>query len=148
MSDGDDTSDKPVSASADDLKGWFGRYGWSYEAIDDITFRTGFRGKNASFVALVRITDFWVVFSINPLVKAPTAGFGEAGLRALAMANHQANLAKFGVDDEGDAFINVELPTEGFTWAHFQAAIGALAEFADGLIVPLLQARAIDERQA
>jgi hypothetical protein len=132
--------------SAAELARFFRRYGWSFERFEDDTFRTGFRGKNAAFVALVRVTSHWVVFTVNPLLRAPEGGFGPATLRTLAVANQQANLAKLGIDDDGDAFINVELPTEGFTFQHFVAALGALAHFADLFVVPLLQAKAIDER--
>jgi hypothetical protein len=129
---------------AAEIARFFRRYGWSFEKIDDDTFRTGFRGKSATFVALVRVTAHWVVFTVNPLVRAPDGGFGPATLRALASANQQANLAKLGLDEDGDAFINVELPAEAFTFAHFVAALGALSHFADAFVVPLLQAVAVD----
>jgi hypothetical protein len=132
--------------SAAEVARFFRRYGWSFERIEDDTFRTGFRGKNAAFVALVRVTSHWVVFTVNPLLRAPEGGFGPATLRALAAANQQANLAKLGIDDDGDAFINVELPTESFAFSHFVAAVGSLAHFADTFVVPLLQAKAIDDR--
>lgn len=132
--------------NAAEVARFFRRYGWSFERIEDDTFRTGFRGKNAAFVALVRVTAHWVVFTVNPLLRAPDAGFGPATLKALAVANQQANLAKLGIDDDGDAFINVELPTESFEFSHFVAAVGALAHFADTFVVPLLQAKAIDDR--
>lgn len=133
-------------ASAAEVARFFRRYGWSFERIEDDTFRTGFRGKSAAFVALVRVTPHWVVFTVNPLLRAPPAGFGAATLRALAAANQQANLAKLGLDDDGDAFINVEMPTEGFGFAQFSAALGALSHFADAFTVPLLQAQVIDAR--
>jgi hypothetical protein len=125
---------------------FFRRYGWSFERLEEDTFRTGFRGKASAFVALVRVTEHWVVFTINPLLKAPPEGFGHATLKALAAANQHANLVKLGIDDDGDAFINVELPSEAFGFETFQTAMGALAAFADRLIVPLLQAQTIDER--
>jgi len=138
--------DARVKTSAAEVARFFRRYGWSFERLEEDTFRTGFRGKNATFVALVRVTPHWVVFTVNPLLRAPGVGFGAATLRTLAAANQQANLAKLGIDDDGDAFINVELPTEGFAFSHFVAAIGTLAHFADTFIVPLLQAQAIDQR--
>lgn len=137
-----------VRTSAAEVARFFRRYGWSFERLEDDTFRTGFRGKNAAFVALVRVTPYWVVFTVNPLLRAPTGGFGLATLRVLAAANQQANLAKFGIDEEGDAFINVELPTENFTFGQFTAALGSLAHFADSFVVSLLQAQTIDERNA
>ena len=129
-----------------DVGRYFRRYRWSAERVDDMTFRASFRGKSAAFVALVRVTEHWVVFTINPLLRAPNTGFGPATLRTLALANHTANLVKLGIDDDGDAFIIVELPSEGFTYSHFASAVGALSHAADELIVPLLQARVIDER--
>lgn len=137
---------RPQKTSAAEIARYFRRYGWSFERLEEDTFRTGFRGKNAAFVALVRVTPHWVVFTINPLLRAPEGGFGKATLKALAVANQQANLAKLGIDDDGDAFINVELPSEGFGFSHFSAAVGSLAHFADTFVVPLLQAKAIDER--
>ena len=125
---------------------YFRRYGWTAERVDETTFRASFRGKSAAFVTLVRVTEHWVVFTINPLLRAPPMGFGPTTLRALALANHTSNLVKLGIDDDGDAFIIVELPSEGFGYAHFASAVGALSHAADALIVPLLQARVIDER--
>jgi hypothetical protein len=138
--------ERQARTNAAEIARFFRRYGWSFEKLEEDTFRTGFRGKNAAFVALVRVTPHWVVFTVNPLMRAPDGGFGAATLRALAMANQQANLAKLGIDDDGDAFINVELPAEGFAFSHFVAAVNALAYFADSFVVPLLQAKAIDER--
>ncbi len=140
------TAPHPVHATTAEVARYFRRYGWAFENLDADTFRTGFRGKHATFVALVRVTPHWVVFTVNPLMRAPEAGFGAATLRALAAANQQANLAKFGIDEEGDAFINVELPSGAFEFAHFEAALGALSHFADLFVVPLLQALAVDER--
>ena len=141
----EESTERRARTDAAEIARFFRRYGWSFERLDDDTFRTGFRGKNAAFVALVRVTPHWVVFTVNPLVRAPKAGFGGAMLRALALANQQANLAKLGLDEDGDAFINVELPSEGFGFSHFVAALGALTHFADTLVVPLLQAQTIDD---
>lgn len=137
---------RATKTSAAEIARYFRRYGWSFERLEDDTFRTGFRGKNAAFVALVRVTPHWVVFAVNPLLRAPERGFGTATLRALAVANQQANLAKLGIDDDGDAFINVELPADGFGFSHFSTSLASLAHFADTLVVPLLQAKAIDDR--
>jgi hypothetical protein len=139
-------AERAARTSSAEIARFFRRYGWSFEKLEEDTFRTGFRGKNAAFVALVRVTAHWVVFTVNPLMRGPEAGFGAATLKALAVANQQANLAKLGIDDDGDAFINVELPAEGFAFSHFVAALGALAHFADSFVVPLLQAKAIDDR--
>ena len=136
-----------MSAPEDpDIESYFERYGWTCERVDTHTFRTGFRGDNGSFAAMVRVTDHWVVFTINPYLRPPDGGWGLASLRTLALANQTINMAKLGIDEEGDVFLTVELPSEGFTYSHFSDAMTTVTHFADGFIVPLLQARAIDER--
>lgn len=129
-----------------DIEGYFERYGWSFDPLDDETLRTGFRGKNGSFTALVRVTEHWVVFTINPYLRPPAGGWGRAGLTALAATNQAVHMAKVGLDVEDDAFLTVELPSESFSYGLFEEAMGALTNAADGFIVALLQARAIDER--
>lgn len=128
------------------IEGFFEQYGWSCERVDDLTFRTGFRGQNGTYAALVRLTEHWVVFTINPYIRPPEGGWGLAGLRALALVNQAIHMAKLGIDADGDAFLTVELPSEGFEYSHFSDAMTAVTQSADGFIVPLLQARAIDER--
>ena len=69
-----------------------------------------------------------------------------ASLRALATVNANANLAKVGLDDDGDAFLRIDLPSRGFSYELFQLALHTIASAADEWIVPLLQAKAVDER--
>lgn len=132
--------------SRTDIEGYFDRYGWSFDAIDDDTVRTGFRGKAGSFTALVRVTEHWVVFTINPYLHPPAGGWGRASLTALAATNQAIHMAKVGLDVDDDAFVTVELPSESFSYDLFEEALGALTNAADTFMIPLLQARAIDER--
>jgi hypothetical protein len=140
----DSNDDRASVASIED---GFKRFGWSYERLDDDTFRTSFRGKNASFIALVRVTEHWVVFTVNPYVQGPVGGFGPVALKLLASGNQQGNLVKLGIDDDGDSFMNVELPAEGFSYPQFQAALTALGHFADAMILQILQAVIVDEHE-
>ncbi|MFZ9887295.1 MAG: YbjN domain-containing protein [Myxococcota bacterium] len=128
------------------LEQYFARYGWSCDAVDERTLRTGFRGKNSNFTALVRSTGHWVIFSINPYLRPPESGWGVVTLRAMASANLSAHLVKFGLDGDDDAFLTVELPSEGFSYSQFEEAIGALSNAADNFLVPMLQAQAVDVR--
>jgi hypothetical protein len=137
-----------VAVDVAEVARYFRRYGWRFDLLDDETFRTTFRGRNAAFVALVRVTEHWIVLTVNPFVRAPGGGFGAVALRLLATANHQESIVKLGLDDDDDVFINVELPVEGLGYDGFAAALTALSHAADRLIVPLLQAIVIDERNA
>ncbi len=130
-----------------DIERYFERYGWTCDVVDHDTVRTGFRGKNGSFTALVRVTEHWVVFTINPYLRPPSCGWGRASLTALAATNQAIHMAKVGLDKDEDAFLTVELPSESFHYGFFEEAMGALTNAADHFIVPLLQARAIDERR-
>lgn len=132
--------------SRERLEQYFTRYGWSFDALDERTLRTGFRGKNSNFTALVRTTGHWVIFSINPFLRPPATGWGGVTLQAMASANLSAHLVKFGLDSDDDAFLTVELPSEGFSYSQFEEAMGALSNAADNFLVPLLQAQAVDER--
>ena len=126
------------------IAGYFEKFGWQYEQADDVTFRAGVSGRHDVFTVLVRVTTHWVIFTINPLMRPDPGGFGPATLRALATANHRINMAKIGIDPDGDAFINAELPIENFCYSQFADAISAVAHYADQLILPLLQARRVD----
>lgn len=132
------------TVSSDELEAFFELYGWSVEKLDDTTFRTGFRGKRSTFTALVRLTEHWIVFTINPFLGPPEQGWGAVALKLISLANHHVNLAKFGIDQDDDCFLTVELPTEGFSYDHFVEAMTALTHVADSFMLPLMQARAID----
>lgn len=134
----------PPSTDLLDIDTYFTRYGWSYEQLDDETWRTAVRTRTAAFIVIVRLTDHWVMFTINPYIEPPPGGFQEASLRALAMANHAVHMAKLGIDAEGDAFVTIELPQEGFTYSQFADALTTLTHVADQFLVPLLQARVVD----
>jgi hypothetical protein len=128
------------------IESYFEEYGWTCDPLDESTLRTGFRGKNGTYTALVRVTEHWVVFTINPYLRPPESGWGKASLTALAAANQAVHMAKLGIDPDDDAFLTIELPTEGFAYEQFEEALTSLTAAADNFVVPLLQAQLIDER--
>jgi hypothetical protein len=141
-------TDGSIQANVAEVARFFRRYGWAFDQLDDETFRTSFRGKNAAFIALVRVTEHWIVLTVNPFVRMPEGGLGPVAMRLLATANFHENVVKLGLDDDDDVFVNVELPVEGFTYDLFAAALTSLSHAADRMIVPLLQAIVIDDRNA
>jgi hypothetical protein len=92
------------------------------------------------------VTKHWIVFTINPYLRPPASGWGWASLTALAATNQAMHMAKVGIDLDDDVFLTVELPSESFVYSLFEDALTALSGAADTFLVPLLQARAIDER--
>ncbi len=118
--------------TAEDMGNYFDAYGWKYERREGTVFRTGFVGDTGHYDIWLKVTDTWVYFAINPYVPRPTGRSHGAGtLHAMLKANHELNLAKFAVDDDGDLLLSVELPCEGFCYTHFADALTALAHYAD-----------------
>ena len=138
-------SDSSAASIVSDIEDAFERFGWGYERLDEVTFRIGLSGDNGPFIVLLRVTAHWVVCTINPFVTRPDDGFGPTALRALAAANHAMNMAKIGLDEDEDAFLTVELPSEGFERSHLYDSLAALSHYADQLLLPVLQANRIDD---
>jgi len=125
-----------VALTPETLQAYFEQYGWTYERTGEgaqITdYRTSFRGDMAVFRIYVRLTDYWVFFSITPFVVAPQDPECERKLhKFLLRQNYEMNMAKFTVDDDGDVTLTVELPTASLDYSEFSDALGALAYYAD-----------------
>lgn len=120
-----------MAFSADDISGYFDQYGWKYERRESSVFRTGFVGETGHYDIWLKVTEAWVYFTINPYVTRPGKGHGSFTLTAMMRANHDLNLAKFAIDDDGDVCLAVELPVDGFCYPHFADALTALAHYAD-----------------
>ena len=122
-----------VGPAADDIAGYFDNFGWNYVRQEATVYRTAFTGETGRYDVWLKVTDAWVFFCINPYVRKPTGQpHGPGTLQAVLRANHEVNLAKFAVDDDGDVSLSVELPAEGFRYSHFCDALTALAHYADG----------------
>ena len=137
-----------MSFGAADLENFFTAYGWEFERREAGVFRTGFVGETGPYEIWLKITDAWVYFAINPYVQRPGGrGHGTMTLVTLLRANHELNLAKFAVDEDGDLSLTVELPLEGFCYEHFSDALTALALYADDFRPRIDAAVAEDEAE-
>lgn len=122
-----------MTTAADVIPAYFDSYGWNYVRQEASVYRTAFTGETGRYDIWLKVTDHWVYFSINPYVPKPEGQqHGEGTLQLVLRANHEVNLAKFAVDDDGDVLLSVELPAEGFCYTHFCDALTALAHYADG----------------
>jgi hypothetical protein len=133
-----------MAFSAEDLGHYFDAYGWRYERRDTSVFRTGFMGETGHYDIWLKVTEAWVYFAINPYVPRPGRGHGASTLHTMLRANHELNLAKFAVDDDGDMLLSVEMPSEGFCYTHFADALTALAHYADDYRRRIEEAMAVD----
>jgi hypothetical protein len=129
-----------MSASPDDVHAYFAAYGWQYE-YDPVVrvWYTGFRGRTGQYSLFVQLTPEWIVFSIAPLVTAPTDPRCRDKLAThLLRLNFVINMAKLSLDDDGDVILTVEIPAESLTYELFEDALGALSYYADTHYLELL----------
>jgi hypothetical protein len=120
-----------MSVSPEMIEEFFQRYGWTYSREGDNTWITGVRTRVSAFRIMIRLTDHWVFFIINPLVVSPS--FPEERLRFYYHAlryNLDMNFAKLGVDSDGDLFMAIEIPTENFDYTHFVDALDGISHHA------------------
>jgi hypothetical protein len=140
------TAQAPTTAA--DIAEYFRRLGQAFDMLDADTLCTRMSGKATSFIALVHVTEHWVVIAVEDFATAPDDGYGPVALRFLVTANHRESIVKFGLDESEEVFVHVELPAEGMSFELFAAAFATLSEVADRLFIPLLQAVVIDERNS
>ncbi len=116
------------------IEEFFERYSWSYTRSSENTWITGVRTSVSSFRIFIRLSEHWVYFVINPFVVAPQNP--EDRLRVyyhILRLNLDMNMAKFGLDSDGDIFLAVELPTENFEYSHFADALNGISHHAERL---------------
>lgn len=123
-----------MSISPETIEEYFDRYDWSYNRTGDNTWVTGVRTQVASFRIFIRVTDNWIYFVINPyVVSPPDIGDRLRVYFTILRYNLDMNMAKFGLDNDGDIFLAVELPTENFVFSHFADALNGLSHYAEKL---------------
>ena len=73
----------------------------------------------------VRLTDHWLIGSIVPFLQ--TRGQNSFELcRWLLRQNRDMPQLKFGIDDDGDVVLTVELPTEALDFSELKGALEGL----------------------
>lgn len=124
--------------SAEQIEEFFNRYGWTYSRESSDTWVTGVRTEVSAFRIMVRLTEHWVFFIINPLVVAPMRNADRLRVYYAALRyNLDMNFAKLGLDSDGDVFIAIEIPTENFVYSHFVDALDGLSHHASVIYVEL-----------
>lgn len=107
--------------------------GWPCDRISDDTWRSHFRGRNASFSFFVRLDPAgYVCFAIVPYLRSPEAPERSARLYdRLLELNQSLLMAKFSIDDDLDVVLSVEYPSEELDRSEFDDALDVLAYYAD-----------------
>lgn len=124
-------------AIAETIGSFLKQYGWEYETREEQFLVTGFRGKTGTFRIFIQVTDNWVILAIVPFLPAPLPGCRDRLCRFLLRLNYEINLAKIGVDHEGDVALFVEMRAENLRFEDFAEALDALSFYADEYYLPL-----------
>jgi hypothetical protein len=133
-----------MKATPEIIDGFFKEYGWTYTRRDEPekqmwTWDTGFRGDVQSFSMFVRLTEFWVYFTISPFVVKPKNPDCTVKLhKFLLRANYDVNVGKFALDEKEDIVLTVEMPNENLDYSEFRDGINIVCHYADKYIVDAL----------
>ena len=99
--------------------------GWKAEPHGERTLRCVHKTPEGDLDVFIRLTDNWVIASIVPFLR--TRGGNSFELcRWLLRQNRDMFQAKFGIDDDGDVVLTVEVPTESLDFSELRAALEAL----------------------
>lgn len=115
------------------IRGILEEGGWPCDRINEDTWRSHFRGKNASFPFFVRIDPAgYVCFAIVPFLKTPEEQGSSAKLYdRLLQLNQSLLMAKFSIDDDLDVVLSVEYPYHELDRSEFDDALDVLSYYAD-----------------
>jgi hypothetical protein len=119
---------------AEKIEGFFEQHGMPFTRAEGDTLwyaEIAVGEEPREFFVFLDEGEGWVYFTVNPFVPTPDPARLDDLCRHLARLNYDVTLAKFVVDEEDDVALTVELPWEGFTYAHFAAAVRALARAAN-----------------
>ncbi|OQY24083.1 MAG: hypothetical protein B6I34_03910 [Anaerolineaceae bacterium 4572_32.1] len=118
--------------TAEQIKEFFEQHEMPYtQTEDDTLWYAEIAARENKFEFFVNLDGEWIYFTINPFVPTPEPDCLDNLCRHLARLNYNLTMSKFVIDDDGDVALTVELPVEGFVYAHFAAAIAALSTAAD-----------------
>lgn len=123
-----------MQVTPETIESYFQEYQWSYTRSSETTWITGVRTSVSSFRIFIRVTEHWIYFVINPFVVAPKNEDDRLRLYYhILRLNLDMNMAKFGLDRDGDVFLAIELPTENFVYSHFSDALNGISHHAERL---------------
>jgi hypothetical protein len=130
---------KRIRVDATSLPAILTEGGWECERISDDTFRSHFRGRNASFPFFVRIDPAgYLVFAIVPFLKSPEDQSKASKLYSrLLTLNQTLIMAKFSIDDDLDVVLSVEYPTTTLDRSEVDDALDSLSFYADKYVEEL-----------
>jgi hypothetical protein len=116
------------------ISAFFDRHEWSYAKLEPTiwlaTFATDDGGE---FDLYVMSGEEWIHFAISPFLPKPMPECQARLFATLLQLNQQIRLAYFGVDEEGDVNLLVDMPARGFDYRQFAQAVDSLHHYSETL---------------
>lgn len=114
------------------IESFYKQYGWnSWDRGSDLgTWHILLKGEAVNFELFVRVTEWWVFLTVNPLALGPKDPAMRNKLyQHLLHLNYDVTVAKYSLNKEGDVVLTVELPCdspESFQYGEMEDAINLI----------------------
>ena len=118
--------------TSDQLELMLTDYGWTFEALGDNTWVTGFQGEQKTFPLFIQLSATCVSFEVRPLVDLVIEATRYPNLtRHLLELNDRLQLVKIAVNKEGEVTMSAQLLSSGFTEDSLYRVLGIIGYYAD-----------------
>lgn len=116
------------------LETYLREYGWSFEALGDDTWCTGFQGETRLYPLTISLSSTCVSFEVRPLIdlQLDRSRWPEMS-HYLLQLNARLQLVKLGVGEGGELMLSCQVLTAGFDYETMNRILGILGYYADEL---------------
>ena len=114
------------------LEDFLNSYGWTYRALGNDEWRTGFQGQEQSYPLHIRLLDSWISFQITPYLglEIDWDSWPEIA-RWLLELNGSSSLVRLSLSESGAIELGMEVLNTGFSYESFSTSMGILGFYAD-----------------
>src|SRR5687767_12502907 len=117
----------------EEIDALFRQYGWEFEReTDSHTWLTGFAIDGATFPFYAILEGEWLYLVVVPVID-PAFSHGFDLYQWLLRFSYELDMAKIGLDGDGDVALLVDLPTAGLDYDRFSLALDALVTYSESL---------------
>jgi hypothetical protein len=135
----------------DEVRACLEKDGWPVDVVSDVTMRSRFRSGDRVFPLFVHLEQVgppgqedtpppsrsaaprltYASFAVIPFARLPADETGDLVADRLLSLNHEMNLAKFSLDEDGDVILSVEYPLADLDPSEVRDAVDVLSFYAE-----------------
>src|SRR5438477_5533132 len=119
-----------TAITAEQVEDYFKQLDWPFTRQDEHSWSTGYKGDNAQFRFMVRVTDNWF-YVLVPFPAKIHADAANNFYKHILKLNYTMSMAKFSLDDDDDAMLSVELPNDNLQLGEFKDALQSACYYMD-----------------